>query len=373
MTAQFKKIMMVFGTRPEAIKMAPLYLELKKRNLSTSVCVTAQHREMLDQVLKIFGIVPEHDLDIMKQNQSLDYITSEVLLKVGQVLDQERPDLLLVHGDTTTTFSAALSAFYRKIPVGHVEAGLRTDNIYSPFPEEINRRLTDDIATYYFAPTESNRKRLLAEGKEHSRIFVTENTVIDAFLTVANNLECTLKDWIPDYSETQKIITMTVHRRESFGDKIRNIFRAAKDFILENQEYRIVYPVHPNPNVLEAAEEILQGTDRISLIKPLPYLPFVHLLKNSCIVMTDSGGIQEEVPSLGIPVLVLRDETERIEAVNAGTVRLVGTDYGSIMKELNKLASDKQYYDRFKKIRNPYGTGNASKIICDLIEKGCTL
>ena len=363
-----KKIMMIFGTRPEAIKMAPLYLELKKRGRQVIVCVTAQHREMLDQVLELFEIIPEYDLNIMKQNQTLDYITSEVLIKVGKVLDKEKPDILLVHGDTTTTFSAALSAFYRRIPVGHVEAGLRTDNIYSPFPEEINRRLTDDISTYYFAPTQANKNRLLAEGKKSDNIFVTENTVIDAFLTVANSKNCSLEDWIENFPSKQKIITLTAHRRESFGIKLRNIFRAIKDFIIQNKNYRVIYPVHPNPNVLIAADEILKDIDRIDLIKPLPYLPFVHLLKNSHIVLTDSGGIQEEVPSLGIPVLVLREETERLEAIEAGTVKLVGTDYKIILEELQKLDSDEKYYANYKTKVNPYGTGNASNLICDVLE-----
>ena len=368
MTEKRKKSMMVFGTRPEAIKMAPLYLELKRRGFQTVVCVTAQHRELLDQVLELFEIVPEYDLNIMKQNQSLDYITSEVLVKVGKVLDDVKPDILLVHGDTTTTFSAALSAFYRKIPVGHVEAGLRTDNIYSPFPEEINRRLTDDITTYYFAPTQANKDRLLSEGKTADNIFITENTVIDAFLTVANNKNCSLEDWIPEFPTTKKIITLTAHRRESFGIKLRNIFKAIKEFIIQNKDYRVIYPVHPNPNVLKAADEILKNVDRINLIEPLPYLPFVHLLKNSHIVLTDSGGIQEEVPSLGIPVMVLREETERLEAVKAGTVKLVGTDYKIILDELQKLVSNKQYYDSYKTKKNPYGTGNASRLICNVLE-----
>lgn len=364
-----KKIMMVFGTRPEAIKMAPLYLKLKEKKHNVIVCVTAQHRELLDQVLELFNITPDYDLDIMKNNQTLDYITSEVLIKTGEVLDKEKPDLILVHGDTTTTFVSALAAFYRKIPVGHVEAGLRTNNIYSPFPEEVNRRLTDSISTLYFAPTKSNFDSLVSEGKNPDKIFITENTVVDAFLMTAEKNSCDLSKWIPNIPNHSKIITLTAHRRESHGEKMETIFNAVKKFALNYPEYTIIYPVHPNPNVLKPAKKILSSIDNIILTTPLPYLPFVQLLKSSKIVLTDSGGIQEEVPSLNIPVLVLRDVTERKEAVSAGTVKLVGTDFEKIYNELEKLVLDTEYYNSFKKIKNPYGTGKACENICKIISQ----
>jgi len=348
----------VFGTRPEAIKMAPVIAELSKWSgrVESRVCVTAQHREMLDQVLSVFGIVPDRDLDLMTENQSPSDVTASVLTALDPVLAEYAPDIVLVHGDTTTTMTAALAAFYRKIPVGHVEAGLRTHDRYSPFPEEMNRVVTDALSTLHFAPTASARENLLREGASPGTITVTGNTVIDALLEVARRSgppETPLPDG-------KRLVLVTAHRRESFGQPLEDVCRALRDVADTFADVAIVYPVHMNPNVQRAARSILEGHDRIILTDPLPYSEFVGLLKASHIVVTDSGGLQEEAPSLGKPVLVLRHETERPEAVEAGTVRLVGTDHDAVLGECSRLLSDESAYREMAEAVNPYGDGRAS-------------
>lgn len=379
-----KKIMLVFGTRPEAIKMAPLVKEFQKRpnEFQTIVCVTGQHREMLDQVLHIFEITPDYDLNIMKQGQDLYDVTARVLLGMRDVLKEAKPDVVLVHGDTTTSTAAALAAFYQQIPVGHVEAGLRTHNIYSPWPEEMNRQLTGRLATYHFAPTPLSRQNLLSEGVQESHIIVTGNTVIDALYMVVDKikrdkvldakLEKLLKQSGYDVnrlSAGKKLVLITGHRRENFGDGFISMCRAIKALTEKYPEVDFVYPMHLNPNVRkpihEVFGEVLSGLGNMFFIEPLEYLSFVYLMEKSTIVLTDSGGIQEEAPGLGKPVLVMRDTTERPEALEAGTVKLVGTDYGKIIKEVSALIEDREYYDRMSKAVNPYGDGKACQRITD--------
>jgi UDP-N-acetylglucosamine 2-epimerase (non-hydrolysing) len=369
------KILVVFGTRPEAIKMAPLVLELRKRkHLEIQVCVTAQHRQMLDQVLQLFDLVPEFDLDIMQSQQDLIDITSRVLLGIRDVINQAKPDLVLVHGDTSTTFSASLAAFYLNVKVGHIEAGLRTGDIRSPWPEEMNRKLTSSLTELHFSPTETAKQNLLGEGISPDNIFVSGNTVIDALIQVVSKLQddivlCNaLKHQFSFIDPSKKLILVTGHRRESFGDGFETICLALAK-LAKSSEVQIVYPVHLNPNVQEPVKRILANIDNIFLIEPQDYLPFVYLMSICTLILTDSGGIQEEAPSLGKPVLVMRDTTERPEAVTAGTVKLVGTDTNTVVSATNKLLTDTQAYSEMAVAHNPYGDGKASENIANIIEK----
>lgn len=359
------KVMTIFGTRPEAIKMAPLVKELESREeIESIVCVTAQHREMLDQVLNIFNIVPDYDLDIMKQGQTLSEITSRVLMGLEDVIKKENPNIILVHGDTTTTFAGALAAFYNKVDIGHVEAGLRTYDKYSPFPEEANRVMVDRICDMYFAPTEVSKNNLLKENIDSNKIYVTGNTAIDAMkYTVKEEYNNSIFDWIGN----DKLILLTAHRRENLGEPMYNIFRAIKRLVNENDGIKVVYPIHKNPLVRKIANEVFNDNDRIKLIEPLEVVDFHNFINKSYFIMTDSGGIQEEAPSLGKPVLVLRDTTERPEGIDAGTLKLVGTDEEDIYKEATKLLNDKDEYSKMSKASNPYGDGFASKYIVDAI------
>lgn len=369
-----KKILLVFGTRPEAIKMAPLVKALQKdtEHFETCVCVTAQHRQMLDQVLEVFGITPEYDLNIMAPNQDLYDITAKVLLGLRKVLKDFRPDTVLVHGDTTTSMAASLAAFYMQIPVGHVEAGLRTYNMLSPWPEEMNRQVTDRICTYYFAPTEQSRANLLQENIDAKKIFITGNTVIDALLmavdiisTAAGVKEKMAKE-LQEKGYTvgdREYILVTGHRRENFGDGFLHICKAIKELAALHPEMDIVYPVHLNPNVQKPVYELLSGLSNVYLISPLDYLPFIYAMQHSTLLLTDSGGVQEEAPSLGKPVLVMRDTTERPEAVEAGTVKLVGTDAEAIVSNVTALLQDKEMYKRMSETHNPYGDGQACERI----------
>ncbi len=362
------KIAIVFGTRPEAIKMAPIVKECEKRKLDFITIVTAQHREMLDQKLEVFGIEPDYDLDIMQANQDLFYITSSVINEMKPILMKEKPDIILVQGDTTTTFATSLAAFYLKIPVGHVEAGLRTWNKYNPFPEEINRQLTTRLADFHFAPTEWSKKNLLNEGVEESKIYVTGNTVIDALLMIVDpnfQFEDKLLNEI-DY-KNRKVILLTSHRRENFGEPMRQTFLACRHLVETISDVELIYPVHPNPNVQKMANEILNGTERIHLIEPLDYRPFVQLMNKCYLIMTDSGGVQEEAPSLGKPVLVLRKTTERPEAIEVGTAKLVGTDKEIIIQQAQKLLSDKSAYLEMSTKANPYGDGKTAERIVNII------
>lgn len=362
-----KKVMVVFGTRPEAIKMCPLVKELKTREkLNTVVCVTGQHREMLDQVLSAFDVVPDYDLSIMKAKQTLFDVTINILEKMKSVLEEVKPDVVLVHGDTSTTFVTALACFYLQIPVGHVEAGLRTYNIYSPYPEEFNRQAVGIVSNYNFAPTEMSKENLLKEGKNSETIYVTGNTAIDALKTTVRD-DYTHKhlDWASD----SRLIMITAHRRENLGEPMKNMFRAIKRIIDENSDIKAIYPIHMNPVVREAAQEILGDTDRIRIIEPLEVLDFHNFLSRSHLILTDSGGIQEEAPSLGKPVLVMRDTTERPEGIAAGTLKLVGTDEEVIYKTFRQLLEDQSEYDKMSKSSNPYGDGFASRRIVDAIEK----
>ena len=358
--------MVVFGTRPEAIKMCPLVKELKTREkLNTVVCVTGQHREMLDQVLTAFDIVPEYDLSIMKSKQTLFDVTINILEKMKAVLEEVKPDVVLVHGDTSTTFVTALGCFYLQIPVGHVEAGLRTYNIYSPYPEEFNRQAVGIVSNYNFAPTEMSKENLLKEGKNPSTIYVTGNTAIDALkTTVRDDYNHEHLEW----AEDSRLIMITAHRRENLGEPMRNMFRAIKRIIDEKSDIKAIYPIHMNPVVREAAQEILGDTDRIRIIEPLEVLDFHNFLSRSHLILTDSGGIQEEAPSLGKPVLVMRDTTERPEGIAAGTLKLVGTDEEVIYKTFKQLLEDQNEYDKMSKASNPYGDGFASKRIADILE-----
>lgn len=361
-----KKIMVVFGTRPEAIKMCPLVKELKTRErLDTIVCVTGQHREMLDQVLHAFHVVPDYDLSIMKSKQTLFDVTVNILEKMKMVLEEVKPDVVLVHGDTSTTFVTALSCFYLKIPVGHVEAGLRTYNIHSPYPEEFNRQAVGIIAKYNFAPTEMSKDNLLKEGKDSSSIYVTGNTAIDALkTTVKDEYSHEHIEWATD----SRLIMITAHRRENLGEPMKNMFRAIKRIIDEYPDIKGIYPIHMNPVVREAANEILGGCDRIRIIEPLEVLDFHNFLSRSYLILTDSGGIQEEAPSLGKPVLVMRDTTERPEGIAAGTLKMVGTDEEIIYKNFKLLLEDKEEYKKMSLASNPYGDGFASKRIADVLE-----
>ena len=362
------KVMTVFGTRPETIKMAPLVKELKSREeIETIVCVTAQHRQMLDQVLNAFKIVPDYDLDIMKQGQTLSDITTRVLVGLQDVIKEVKPDIVLVHGDTTTTFAGALAAFYNQVAIGHVEAGLRTYNKYSPFPEEANRQFVGVISDMNFAPTEQSKENLLREGKSLETIYVTGNTAIDALqTTVRDDYEHEMIEWAKD----SRMIMLTAHRRENLGEPMRNMFRAIRRIIDKYDDIKVVYPVHLNPIVVQTAEEIFGDCDRVKLIKPLEVLDFHNLLGRSHLILTDSGGIQEEAPSLGKPVIVLRDTTERPEGIAAGTLKLAGTNEEVIYNLIDELLSDNQEYERMSKASNPYGDGKASKRIVDaIIEK----
>ena len=364
------KVMTVFGTRPEAIKMAPVVLELKKHpdQIQTVVAVTAQHRQMLDQVLDLFQIRPDYDLDIMSQGQTLYDITTRSLQGLKSVMEVEKPDLVLVHGDTTTTFAGALAAYYQQIPVGHVEAGLRTGNIYSPFPEEMNRKLTGAIAAIHFSPTMTARCNLLREGIDKDAIFVTGNTVIDALMTTVDEGYDFEDEELQSVDlQNHRIILLTTHRRENLGEPMRHIYKALRQIIEEIPDTEIVFPVHRNPLVRKVVEEELSGVDRIHLIEPMEYEPFANLMHHSCLVLTDSGGIQEEAPSLGKPVLVLRNTTERPEAVEAGTVRLIGTDRDRVYEETKRLLTDKAAYDAMSNAVNPYGDGQASRRIVQAI------
>ena len=369
-----KKILLVFGTRPEAIKMAPLVKALQKdtEHFETRVCVTAQHRQMLDQVLEVFGITPEYDLNIMAPNQDLYDITAKVLLGLREVLKDFRPDTVLVHGDTTTSMAASLAAFYMQIPVGHVEAGLRTYNMLSPWPEEMNRQVTDRICTYYFAPTEQSKVNLLQENIDAKKIFITGNTVIDALLMAVDIISTTVGVKEKMAKELQEkgytvgdreYILVTGHRRENFGDGFLHICKAIKELAALHPEMDIVYPVHLNPNVQKPVYELLSGLSNVYLISPLDYLPFIYAMQHSTLLLTDSGGVQEEAPSLGKPVLVMRDTTERPEAVEAGTVKLVGTNAEAIVSNVTALLLDKEMYKRMSETHNPYGDGQACERI----------
>ena len=365
-----KTIMVVFGTRPEAIKMCPLVNELKSReNVNTVVCVTGQHRQMLDMVLDTFRVVPDYDLSIMKEGQTLFDITIKVLNNIGDVLDAVKPDVVLVHGDTSTTFATALACFYKQIPVGHIEAGLRTYNIYSPYPEEFNRQAVSIISKYNFAPTELSKENLVNEGKDESTIYVTGNTAIDALKTTVR------KDYAhPElaWAADSRLIMITAHRRENLGKPMRNMFRAIRRVMEEHPDVKAIYPIHMNPVVRRAAEAELSGCDRIHIIEPLEVLDFHNFLSRSYMILTDSGGIQEEAPSLGKPVLVMRDTTERPEGIQAGTLKLVGTDEQVIYDSFKLLLENPTVYEAMTKASNPYGDGLACKRIADILEMGYT-
>ena len=361
-----KKVMLVFGTRPEAIKMCPLVNELKQRaGIETVVCVTGQHRQMLDQVLEAFHVVPDFDLSIMKQQQTLFDITTNILNRIKEVLEQVKPDVVLVHGDTSTTFVTALACFYLQIPVGHVEAGLRTYNIYSPYPEEFNRQAVSIISKYNFAPTELSRDNLIREGKDPEQIYVTGNTAIDALkTTVRADYTHPELEWASD----SRLIVITAHRRENLGEPMHSMFRAIRRIMDEHPDVKAIYPIHMNPVVRRAADEELGGCDRVHIIEPLEVLDFHNFLARSYMILTDSGGIQEEAPSLGKPVLVMRDTTERPEGIKAGTLKLVGTDETVIYENFKRLLEDEDAYNAMAQASNPYGDGFACKRIADILE-----
>lgn len=363
-----KKVMLVFGTRPEAIKMCPLVNELKSRdNLRTIVCVTGQHRQMLDQVLDAFHVIPDYDLSIMKDKQTLFDITTNILNRIKEVLEEVKPDVVLVHGDTSTTFVTALACFYLQIPVGHVEAGLRTYNIYSPYPEEFNRQAVGIISQYNFAPTELSKQNLLKEGKKPESIHVTGNTAIDALkTTVRQDYTHPQLEWAKD----SRLILITAHRRENLGEPMKNMFRAIRRVMEEHPDVKAIYPIHMNPVVRQTADEILGGEDRIRIIEPLEVLDFHNFLARSYMILTDSGGIQEEAPSLGKPVLVMRDTTERPEGIAAGTLKLVGTDEDVIYENFKRLLEDEAEYAAMSNASNPYGDGFACKRIADILCNG---
>ncbi|WP_407497750.1 non-hydrolyzing UDP-N-acetylglucosamine 2-epimerase [Acinetobacter baumannii] len=372
-----KKVLLVFGTRPEAIKMAPLALELQQniQEFETKVCVTGQHRQMLDQVLELFDLKPDFDLNLMKPGQTLSDVTSGVLKGLEQVFDQWMPDIILVHGDTATTFAASLAGYYHKIKIGHVEAGLRTGDLYSPWPEEANRKLTGVLANYHFAPTDSSYQNLIKENVKPETIIVTGNTVIDALLQVKDKVEKNQK-LIDKFEQkfnfldkSKKLVLVTGHRRENFGQGFLNICAALANLAKRYSDIQIVYPVHLNPNVQKPVNELLSGIDNIFLIDPQDYLPFVYLMNRSYLILTDSGGIQEEAPSLGKPVLVMRDTTERPEAVEAGTVRLVGTDVNTIETAVSELLEDTSLYNAMADAYNPYGDGTACQQIIDFLKR----
>lgn len=362
-----KIIMIVFGTRPEAIKMCPLVNELKTReNVITKVCVTGQHRQMLDQVLEIFHVVPDYDLSIMKDKQTLFDITANILIRIKEVLEKEKPDVVLVHGDTSTTFVTALACYYLQIPVGHVEAGLRTYNIYSPYPEEFNREAVGIISRYNFAPTVVSKNNLIREGKNPDTVYVTGNTVIDALKTTVRSDYChPALDW----AGNSRLILLTAHRRENLGEPMHCMFRAIRRIVNETPDVKVIYPIHMNPAVRKAAEEELGNNVRIRIIEPLDVMDFHNFMARSYLILTDSGGIQEEAPSLGKPVLVMRDTTERPEGIKAGTLKLVGTDEQVIYREFKKLLTDKCEYEKMSKASNPYGDGFACKRIADILCK----
>ena len=365
-----KKIMLVFGTRPEAIKMCPLVNELKTREgIKTVVCVTGQHRQMLDQVLEVFNVVPDYDLSIMKDRQTLFDVTTNILDKIGNVLEEVKPDVVLVHGDTSTTFVTALACFYKQIPVGHVEAGLRTYDIYSPYPEEFNRQAVGIIARYNFAPTERSANNLIKEGKDPESIYITGNTAIDALQTT---VKADFKHEILEWAKGSKLIVITAHRRENLGEPMHHMFRAIRRIMDEHPDVKAVYPIHMNPLVRQTANEELNGCDRIRIIEPMEVLDFHNLLANSYLILTDSGGIQEEAPSLGKPVLVMRDTTERPEGIAAGTLKLVGTDEDVIYKNFKELLESKESYEKMAHAANPYGDGKTCKRIADILEIGYT-
>ncbi len=360
------KVMSIFGTRPEAIKMAPLVKELEKREeIESIVCVTAQHREMLDMVLETFDIKPDYDLNIMKQGQTLGDVTTRALTGLEEVIKETKPDIVLVHGDTTTTFAGALAAFYNQVDIGHVEAGLRTDDKYSPFPEEMNRQMVDCMTDMYFAPTTLSKENLLKENIDEAKIYITGNTAIDAMsTTVDENYTHEELEWIKD---NERLILLTAHRRENLGEPMRNIFKAVKRLIDEFDDIKVIYPIHMNPKVREVAKEVLGDCDRVKMIEPLEVFDFHNFQNKSYLIMSDSGGIQEEAPSLGKPVLVLRDTTERPEGIKAGTLKLVGTDEEKIYQEAKILLTNKEEYERMSKASNPYGDGHASERIVDAI------
>lgn len=361
-----KKVLLVFGTRPEAIKMCPVINELKKRNnMNVVVCVTGQHRKMLDMILNEFSVIPDYDLDIMRKNQSLFHITDKTLMGLEQVLIKEKPDIVLVHGDTTTSFAAALACFYLHIKTGHIEAGLRTYDLTSPYPEEFNRQAIDLIADYYFAPTEKAKENLVREGRNQSYIYVTGNTAIDALKTTVK------KDYVSSgqsWAGGSRLILMTVHRRENIGENMENIFAAVRKIIREFDDVKILYPVHLNPEIRETAERYLGDHCRIRIVEPLEMVEFHNLMASSYLIVTDSGGIQEEAPSLGVPVLVTRTATERPEGIEAGTLKLVGVDKDNIYKEIYELLTDRESYENMSGSKNPYGDGHAAERIADILE-----
>lgn len=358
--------MVVFGTRPEAIKMCPLIKELKKRKrFEVIVCVTGQHRQMLDQVLQAFNIIPDYDLEVMTEKQTLFDVTTKIMKKMDNVLNQVKPHIVLVHGDTSTTFATTLSAFYRQIPVGHVEAGLRTYDLRSPFPEEFNRQATGIIAEYHFAPTETAKYNLIKEGKNKNQIYVTGNTAIDALsTTIKENYVNPILDWAGD----DKLILLTAHRRENLGKPLVNIFSAIKRIVEEYDNIKVIYPIHMNPHIREIANLVFSNHERVKIVEPLEVIDFHNILNKCYLILTDSGGIQEEAPSLGKPVLVMRDTTERPEGVEAGTLKLVGVDEDTIYRNFKLLLDDKSYYEKMSKASNPYGDGLASKRIADILE-----
>ena len=365
--ASMKKVMVVFGTRPEAIKMCPLVLELRKRkSMQTIVCVTGQHRQMLDQVLKSFEIEPDYDLSVMKDRQTLFDVTINILSSIRAILEKERPDVVLVHGDTTTTFATALACFYMQIDVGHVEAGLRTYDIYSPYPEEFNRQAVGIVAKYHFAPTEVSRDNLIREGKKPDSIYVTGNTAIDALkTTVREGYTHDLLDW----ASGSRLIMLTAHRRENLGEPMHHMFRAIRRIVDEHPDVKVIYPIHMNPLVRKAASEELGEEERIRIVEPLDVLDFHNFMAHAYLILTDSGGIQEEAPSLGKPVLVMRDTTERPEGIAAGTLRLVGTDEETIYREFKRLLVDSDAYHQMAHAENPYGDGTACRQIADILER----
>lgn len=360
------KVMSIFGTRPEAIKMAPVIQELEhhKSEIDSVICVTAQHREMLDSVLETFHITPDYDLNIMKRGQTLDSITGTILSGLNEILEQEKPDMVLVHGDTTTTFASALSAFYHKIPVGHVEAGLRTNNLYSPYPEEANRQMVGNLAELHFTPTMQSLKNLLQENKDPEKIYVTGNTAIDALkTTVKKEYDSPALQWAGDH----RILLLTAHRRENWGAPLKRVFTAVNRLTERYPDIRVIYPCHMNPTVRNLAEELFGSNEHVRVIDPLDVADFHNLIKKSYLVLTDSGGIQEEGPSLGKPVLVVRETTERPEGVEAGTLKLVGTSVENIVKQVSRLLDDRAEYERMSKAKNPYGDGHASEKIVNAI------
>lgn len=364
------KVLFVFGTRPEGIKMAPIIKEIEKRNtIKSFVCVTGQHREMLDQVLDIFDIKPDYDLNIFKKGQSLTEVTTKTLIGLEKILDELKPDILLVQGDTTTVFAAALAAFYKKIKIGHVEAGLRSGNIYSPYPEEANRMLTGIITNFHFAPTENNKNNLLKENYPEENIYITGNTVIDALKYSVRDDYVFEDEVLNNINYNKEVLLLTSHRRENWGKPMENIFSAVKRVVEERENVEVIFPVHLNPLVREIANKYFKDLDRVHLIEPLSYLPFSNLMNKVKFVVTDSGGVQEEAPSLGKPVLVVRNETERMEGVEAKTAKLIGTEFDAVYENIIKLLDDKEAYEEMAKAINPYGDGNAAARIVDILEE----